>query len=262
MRVVRCSRPGTSGAGSRLELSQTSTPSSVSSLARCGASRAGVVAVGRVAEDEVVGARAPARAARTASIGRTVAFRPSLSRFASITRHASRSCSTKVARAAPRRERLEPHRAGAGEQVEHLGVVDRPDQVERVLAHAVGGRPGVAALRCGDPVAAVRAGDDPHAHGPAGRRSRSRLPRRVGEEDRVVAGTVRASPSAPLQYARLPCGARPRSARSTVVARRDPERDPVLVRRRGAALSGDAEVRASRAASHRAPAHTFHSSPW
>ncbi len=53
------------------------------------------------------------------------------------------------------RQRLEPHRARAGEQVEHLGVVDRADQVERVLAHAVGGRPRLAALRRGDPVAAV-----------------------------------------------------------------------------------------------------------
>ena len=61
------------------------------------------------------------------------------------------------------RERLEAHRAGAGEQVEHVGVVDRADQVERVLAHAVGRRPRVAALRRRDPVAAVGAGDDPHA---------------------------------------------------------------------------------------------------
>ena len=60
------------------------------------------------------------------------------------------------------RERLETQRARAGEQVEHARVVDRPDQVEGVLANAVRGRPVSLALRRGDSVPAVRAGDDPH----------------------------------------------------------------------------------------------------
>ena len=50
------------------------------------------------------------------------------------------------------RERLEPERARAREQVEHVRVVDRADQVEHVLAHAVRGRTRVApfgaAIRC------------------------------------------------------------------------------------------------------------------
>ena len=61
------------------------------------------------------------------------------------------------------RERLEPHRARAGEEVEHARAVDRPDQVERGLADAVARRARAQALRRGDPGAALRAGDDPHA---------------------------------------------------------------------------------------------------
>src|SRR5207253_7927258 len=45
------------------------------------------------------------------------------------------------------RERLDPERARAGEEVEHLRVVDRPDEVEDVLADAIGGRPRVEPAR-------------------------------------------------------------------------------------------------------------------
>src|ERR1043166_2202470 len=43
-------------------------------------------------------------------------------------------------------ERLEPHRAGAGEEIENLRLFDEAgaDQVERGLADAVSGRPGLA----------------------------------------------------------------------------------------------------------------------
>jgi hypothetical protein len=60
------------------------------------------------------------------------------------------------------RERLEAHRARARVEVEHRGAVDRTEDVEDVLAHAVGGRPGVAAFRRVDGVAAMRARDDAH----------------------------------------------------------------------------------------------------
>ena len=59
------------------------------------------------------------------------------------------------------RQRFEAHGAGAREEVEHGHVVDRPDQVERGLAHAVPGRPRLT-LRREDsrPLPAPR--DDPH----------------------------------------------------------------------------------------------------
>ena len=87
----------------------------------------------------------------------------SRSRFSEIVRQAARSLSTNVTALGAARERLDPHRAGAGEEVEHAGAVDRPDQVERRLADAVAGRPGREPLRRGDPGAAMRAGDDSHA---------------------------------------------------------------------------------------------------
>ena len=62
----------------------------------------------------------------------------------------------------PARERLEPHRARAGEEVEHARALDRADERERGLAHTVAGRSRDDALRRGDPVPLARAGDDPH----------------------------------------------------------------------------------------------------
>src|SRR5207342_2646069 len=62
------------------------------------------------------------------------------------------------------RERLEPHRPRAGEQVEHACLVHstRPDQVEGGLADAVPGWSGVGSLRREDACALARARDNPH----------------------------------------------------------------------------------------------------
>src|SRR5207244_9818329 len=60
------------------------------------------------------------------------------------------------------RQRLEAHRARARVEVEHLRVVERADDVEDVLAHAVRRRPRVLAAGRVDRVALARAGDDPH----------------------------------------------------------------------------------------------------
>ena len=87
----------------------------------------------------------------------------SFSMLRSIVRQASRSFSTKVRARRAARERLEPHRPGAGEEIEHGRAVDGADQVEGGLADAVGGRPRVAALRREDPGPAVFAADDAHA---------------------------------------------------------------------------------------------------
>ena len=60
-----------------------------------------------------------------------------------------RSESTKVARAAPARQRLDPHGAAAREEVEHGRLVDRAEAAEGVeggLPHAVGGGSGAGAL--------------------------------------------------------------------------------------------------------------------
>ena len=119
--------------------------------------------VRRIEEDQVV---APALGRRApGGVAAEHASRPSgrsLSTLRSIVRHASRSDSTKTARRGAARQRLEPHRPRAGEEVEHGGAVDGADQVERGLADAVAGRPRVAALRREDPRAPAGAGDDPH----------------------------------------------------------------------------------------------------
>src|SRR5213075_3339383 len=60
------------------------------------------------------------------------------------------------------RERLEAHRAGAGEEVEDGRAVDGTDQVEGRLAGTVRGRTRVMSLRGEDPRALVCAGDDSH----------------------------------------------------------------------------------------------------
>ncbi len=119
--------------------------------------------VGRVDEDQVVLTRLPPHcpdgvAARDARAGQlqlreVVGDRPAGGLVALDEGHARRAA----------RERLEPQRARAGEEVEHAGVVDRPDQVERGLADAVARRPGREPLGRRDPRPAVGAGDDPHA---------------------------------------------------------------------------------------------------
>src|SRR5207237_5502573 len=61
------------------------------------------------------------------------------------------------------RERLEPHRARAGAEVEDVGTFDpRRDDVEDGLAGPVGGRPRVEPSRRLDPMALAGTGDDPH----------------------------------------------------------------------------------------------------
>src|SRR5436190_7446510 len=61
------------------------------------------------------------------------------------------------------RERLEAHRAGAGEEVEDGRAVDGTDQVEGRLAGTVRGRTRVMSLRGKDSRALVGAGDDSHS---------------------------------------------------------------------------------------------------
>ena len=68
----------------------------------------------------------------------------------------------------PARQRLQPQRPAAGEQVEHARLSDREvgdavlQDVEQCLAHAVRRGARVAALRCGERAAAEMSGDDPH----------------------------------------------------------------------------------------------------
>ena len=161
-------RSGSGSAGSvRAPVSTTSSPSGASTVGRCSRElrlELGPRLVRRVDEDEVVRRATRAASAQTASPQATRApVRRSFSRFSAIVRQAARSLSTKVDARGAARERLEPHRARAGEEVEHGGAVDRPDQVEGGLADAVAGRPGREPLRRGDPRPAVRAGDDSHA---------------------------------------------------------------------------------------------------
>ena len=102
--------------------------------------------VGRVAEHEVVGA-ALLRERPRGVLAQDGRMQAELSRFALITRHASRSDSTNVARAAPRESASSPIAPDPANRSSTLGVVDRPDQVERVLPYAIGGRPCRRALR-------------------------------------------------------------------------------------------------------------------
>ena len=60
-------------------------------------------------------------------------------------------------------ERLEPERAGARVEVEDGRVVDRADEVEERLAHAISCRPRVRPPGRRDPASPVCSRDDPHA---------------------------------------------------------------------------------------------------
>src|SRR5262249_27238383 len=60
------------------------------------------------------------------------------------------------------RERLDPQRAGAREEVEHFRAVDRSDEVEDVLAHPVGRGPRVEPARRGEFVPLPGTGNDTH----------------------------------------------------------------------------------------------------
>ena len=67
------------------------------------------------------------------------------------------------------RERLDAERAGARVEVEHVQPLDRPEQVEERLAHAVRRRPRRGSAWRGDPPSLVRAGDYAHAQSATGR---------------------------------------------------------------------------------------------
>ena len=141
---------GSSGSRARDDVSRTSTPSSATRRGRWRGElrlELGPRLVRRVDEDEVVRARLLREASRPRRRRRHALPSASASRgSAEIVRQAA--CVALDERRARRaaRERLDPHRARAGEEVEHDGVVDRTDQVERGLADAVAGRAGRAAL--------------------------------------------------------------------------------------------------------------------
>jgi hypothetical protein len=59
------------------------------------------------------------------------------------------------AASSPARKRLEPHRAGAREEVENRSASDRPDQGEGCFANAISSGPRDDALRRGDTVTPV-----------------------------------------------------------------------------------------------------------
>src|SRR4029077_7462257 len=88
------------------------------------------------------------------------------------------------AKARASRERFEPNRAGAREEVEHARAGDRiamamRENIEDRLAQAVGCRPDRPARRGGDDAAAKAAGEDPHRGGSVAKSaSAGRLARR------------------------------------------------------------------------------------
>ena len=148
---------------------------------------------------------------------------PSASRLARMTSIARPSRSTSVAVCGPARERLDAQRARPGEQVEHPGAVERAEHREQRLAHAIGGRPRVAAPRRPQPPAAEAPGHDPHAatgsfsaaSSSRGQQRTARAPRRPGSScssDRSRGrGRARGSPrpraAARSESARGPTGA-------------------------------------------------------
>ena len=162
-------RSGSGSAGSvRAPVSTTSSPSGASTFGRCSASFGSSSA--HASYGGSTRTRSYVRDSRRSSQTRVAAGDPRAGEAEPLEVLRDRPAGRPVAldegdaRGAAR-ERLDPHRAGAGEEVEHAGVVDRPDQVERGLADAVAGRPGREPLRRGDPRPAVRAGDDSHAPG-------------------------------------------------------------------------------------------------
>ena len=139
-------QPGTSGGGSRPDVSQTSTPSGRRSRREARREALPVEVVGRVAEDQVV--RPPV--ARDRAHGVLAEHGALQAELVEVGVDRAAGVAIRLderRRRRPAGERFEPHCARAREEVEHVRVVDGPDQVERVLADAVRGRPGVAALR-------------------------------------------------------------------------------------------------------------------
>src|SRR5262249_5376241 len=95
------------------------------------------------------------------------------------------------------RERLEPERAGAGEEIEHARAGDRivigvDEDVEQRLAQPVGGRPDGLRLRRGERAAAQPSADDAHQRRSLGARRRPRrLSRRAGSPWPMRSGSTR-----------------------------------------------------------------------
>ena len=172
----------------------------------------GVHVVGRVDQHEIV---LPARARLRAQSPEGVAAHDPRARQAQLVevpldrRAASRVVLDEDGARGAARERLEPHRARARVEVEHGRAVDRPEDVEDVLAHAVRRRP------CPSPRGAwigapAGAGDDPHARIVASRRGepsglRSQTARPIGRR----LSAVGAAGGGGAQRARLARRARP-----------------------------------------------------
>ena len=126
------------------------------------------------------------------------------------------------------RERLEPHRARAREEIENGGVVDRADQVVGGLADAVARGTRRLASGCGDSRAAAVTGDDPHRCDQGGRqRGRRRT----------------ASPRRPSSRGGDGGAARPVEELLILAQPREPEiREPGLPRAEQLTLAADLEV--------------------
>ena len=99
--------------------------------------------------------------ARTTSEQSTVACSFSLSRFALIVRQASRSESTRTARAAPRLSASSPSAPEPAKRSSTAASSTGPTRLNALSRTRSDVGPGVAALRCRDPVAPMGAGDDP-----------------------------------------------------------------------------------------------------
>ena len=207
---------GSGSAGSvRAPVSTTSSPSGARTRSRCCAS------FGSSSAHDSYGASTRTRSyvrvscfrVHTASAQTTrapVSF--SFSRFCEIVRQAALSLSTNVAAGGAPRQRLDPQRARAGKEVEHSGVVDRPDQVEGGLADAIARRASGEPLGRGDPRPAMGAGDDSHLRivSTAGGRRARRSRRRIGAPARRRdSGRERAQPCCRARPAarkrRIPC---------------------------------------------------------
>ena len=158
------------------------------------------VVVGRVEEHEVVACRARRRA-RGRRPGRARApSKPQLVEVAPIVRQASRSDSTNTQLAAPRESASSPIAPEPAKRSITVAPSTGPDQVERRLAHEVGRRPCVGALRRVDPVPLAAARDDPHAGSVmrgAGPRPGSRPVAAVCRRGQAVPGQARALPIEP-----------------------------------------------------------------
>ena len=204
MRLVRC---GSGSSGSTRAAVSTTSSAVVGEhgrqVARELGLEVGVHLVGRVDQHEIVlpAGAGLARERRDGVLAQDGAAQPQLVEVALDRPHRVGVALDEDGARRAARERLEPHRAGARVEVEHRGAVERADEVEDVLAHAVGRRPRVEARRRLDRVPPVRAGDDPHAAD----RCRSVSCREAGVVRRR--GDVRRSRSRPRRRGRTACPA-------------------------------------------------------